>query len=48
MHNIYLKDLIRICNGKLINGNLDETLINFSKIREQWQREVFMLVLKGK
>lgn len=31
MYNIYLKDLLNLCNAKLIKGNLDTVLDNFSK-----------------
>lgn len=31
MKNIYIKDIIEICNGKLIYGNKDEICDNFSK-----------------
>ena len=29
MHSVYVRDIIRLCNGKLLYGNLDLELINF-------------------
>ena len=31
MHDLYVKDIIRLCNGKLLNGNLDLLLGDFCK-----------------
>ena len=31
MKEIYVKDLLRICNGKILVGNEDEALVDFSK-----------------
>ena len=31
MHNLYVKDILDKCNGKLITGNKDLILTNFSK-----------------
>ena len=31
MHNIYVKDLLKICKSELISGNPDMILENFSK-----------------
>jgi len=31
MHNIYLRDIVNICNGKIIQGDINITLDNFSK-----------------
>ena len=47
MHNIYLKDLIRICNGKLMQGNLDEALINFSKDTRTMAKGSIYVGIKG-
>ena len=35
MKEIYVKDLLRICNGKILVGNEDEALVDFSK--DTWE-----------
>ncbi len=47
MHNIYVKDLIDLCKGKLIQGNLDTPLINFSKDTRTIKPEDIYVGIKG-
>ncbi len=44
---IYLKDLIRLCDGKLIQGNEDEVLENFSKDTRTMQKNDIYVGIKG-
>ena len=29
MHELYVRDIIRLCNGRLLSGNVDLVLSNF-------------------
>ena len=43
MKEIYVKDLLRICNGKILVGNEDEALVDFSKdTREVKEGDVYV------
>ena len=47
MHNIYLKDLINHTDGKIICGNLDTPLINFSKDTRTMNKGDIYIGIKG-
>lgn len=47
MKNIYVKDIIEKCSGKLIYGNLNETLDNFSKDTRNIRENDIYIGIKG-
>ena len=47
MHNIYLKDLIKICKGKLLQGNENTILNNFSKDTRTIKENDVYIAIKG-
>jgi len=47
MKNILVKDILKICNGKLICGNEEETCENFSKDTRQISKGDIYLGIKG-
>lgn len=47
MKNIYVKDIIEKCCGKLIYGNLNEILDNFSKDTRSIQKDDIYIGIKG-
>ena len=47
MYNVYVSDLIEKCNGKLLQGNLDFILENFSKDTRTIQSNDVYVGIKG-
>ncbi len=47
MHNIYLKDLVKLSNGKLIMGDENTPLINFSKDTRTMEPNDIYIGIKG-
>ena len=47
MNNIYVKDLIKLCNGNLIIGNSDIILDNFSKDTRTLNKDDIYVGIKG-
>jgi len=47
MHNVYVKDIIDKCNGKLIIGNIDTLLENFSKDTRTLKENDIYVGIKG-
>lgn len=47
MHNLYVKDILDKCNGKLITGNKDLILTNFSKDTRVINKKDTYIAIKG-
>ena len=47
MHNIYVKDLLKICKSELISGNPDMILENFSKDTRTIKENDIYVALSG-
>ena len=44
---IYVRDILRLCNGKLINGNEDQQCINFIKDTRELNKGDVYIAIKG-
>lgn len=47
MHDLYVKDIIRLCNGKLLNGSVDLVLENFCNDTRKIKKNDVYVGIKG-
>lgn len=47
MKNLYVKDIINVCNGELFSGNIDEVIDNFSKDTRNINKNDIYIGIKG-